>query len=167
MREVRDIPIEKIVVGPSQSRVRQIEEDIDELAASIRKLGLLEPVVVYLLAGDKFELLTGQRRLLAAKSLGWEEIPAMIMERPPNEAFAKAVSLTENLVRRPLSTKDLIDACTTLYHHCRRSPTEDSTRRGSKTPAGGAPYSPPKNLRSRKAGPDQRRRNQVPRTQTF
>jgi len=111
---VIEIPIEKIEIGPSQSRVRQIETDIDELATNIDKIGLLEPIVVFERDGQ-YELLTGQRRLLAVQSLGWTKIPAVIRDRPKNEAMAKAISLAENFVRRELNSKDLLEACTQLY----------------------------------------------------
>jgi ParB family transcriptional regulator, chromosome partitioning protein len=117
MSTVEDIAMDKIVIGPSQARVRQIDEDVDELATSMDKIGLLEPVVVYRLKDDTFELLTGQRRFLAAQKLNWKEIPATIVKKPENEAVAKAISLTENFVRKPLPVRDLIDACTALFKH--------------------------------------------------
>lgn len=117
MTKVEDIQIEKIVIGPSQSRVRQIEKDIDELASSIEKIGLLEPVVVHPTGDGKYELLTGQRRFLAVQRLGWKTIPAVILKKPTSEAFAKAISLTENFVRAALPYQDLVDACTVLHRH--------------------------------------------------
>jgi ParB family chromosome partitioning protein len=114
---VKEIPLSKIETGKSQARTRRLEENIDELAESINRVGLLEPVVVYELDGGKYELLTGQRRVLAVTKLGWEKIEAKIVERPANPAFAKAISLTENFVRNDLPTADLIDACTALYRH--------------------------------------------------
>ncbi|MGA2336064.1 MAG: ParB/RepB/Spo0J family partition protein [Terriglobales bacterium] len=117
MSTVKDIPMDKIVIGPSQARVRQIDEDIDELATSMEKLGLLEPVVVYPTGDGSFELLTGQRRFLAAQKLNWKEIAATVVKKPENEAVAKAISLTENFVRKPLPVRDMIDACTALFKH--------------------------------------------------
>jgi ParB family chromosome partitioning protein len=115
MSTVQDILMEKIVIGPSQARVRKVEEDLDELAASMEKVGLLEPVVVYKLEDDTYELLTGQRRFLAAQKLEWKSIPATVVKKPAHEALAKAISLTENFVRKPLPERDLIEACTGLY----------------------------------------------------
>jgi ParB family transcriptional regulator, chromosome partitioning protein len=115
MSTVQDVEMDKIVIGPSQARVRQIEEDIDELATSMEKVGLLEPVVVYKLNDGTFELLTGQRRFLAAQKLNWKSIAATIIKKPAHEALAKAISLTENFVRKPLPVRDLIEACTALY----------------------------------------------------
>ncbi len=115
MKAIQDLDVEKIVTGPSQSRVRHIEEDIDDLAASIEKIGLLEPVVVYQRPDLTYELLTGQRRFLAVQKLGWAKIPAVVLDKPKHDAEAKAISLTENFVRKPLVTQDLVEACTQLY----------------------------------------------------
>jgi ParB family chromosome partitioning protein len=117
MSTVKDLAMAKIVIGPSQSRVRQIEEDIDELATSMQRIGLLVPVVVYPRGEDTYELLTGQRRFLAAQKLGWKEIAASIVKKPENGAMAKAISLSESFVRRSLQVHDMIDACTALYKH--------------------------------------------------
>jgi len=97
-------------------RVRDVGKEIDELAASIRKVGLLEPILVA--PGDKdgtYEILTGQRRFLAHQKLGMATIRAAIIPEPVDETTAKIISVTENLVRRDLNNKDLIDACTSLY----------------------------------------------------
>lgn len=114
---VEEIEIGKIVMGPSQSRVRQIEKNVDELAESIQRIGLLEPVVVHPTDGGNYELLTGQRRFLAVQRLGWKNIPAVVLRKPTTEAMAKAISLTENFVRESLPYQDLVDSCTALYKH--------------------------------------------------
>jgi ParB family transcriptional regulator, chromosome partitioning protein len=114
--KVIDIPLNDLVIGKSQVRVREVGADIDELAASINKMGLLEPIVVCPAETQgKYEILTGQRRFLAHKLLQRNSIPATVLTDRVDDATAKALSLTENLVRRDLSTRDLIDACTALY----------------------------------------------------
>lgn len=113
---VKEIPLEDIVIGTGQVRVRDVGKEIDELAASIQKMGLLEPIVVC--PADKpgkYEILTGQRRFLAHKQLKRKTIRATIMAKRVDDVTAKALSLTENLVRRDLHSRDLIDACTALY----------------------------------------------------
>ncbi len=113
---VEEIEVERIRIGPSQARSRGIEDNTDELAESIEKLGLLQPIVVFR-RDEEYELLTGQRRLIAVRKLGWKRILANIVDPPGNPAMAKALSLTENFMRKELQTKDLTDACTELYHH--------------------------------------------------
>ena|SRR5438067_4996801 len=116
IKEVKDVPLASLVIGKAQVRVRDVAKDIDELAASIEKLGLLEPIVVCpAREKGKFEILTGQRRYMAHKKLNRQTISACILDREVDETEAKVISVTENLVRRDLNRKDLIDACTSLY----------------------------------------------------
>jgi len=116
MDEVRDIALDDLVISTGQVRVRDVGKEIDELAASIQKLGLLEPILVCPAEKPgKFEILTGQRRFLAHKQLKRPTIRATVLANRVDDATAKALSLTENLVRRDLHSRDLIDACTSLY----------------------------------------------------
>lgn len=110
-----DIPLDKLEIGPNQARTRGVEKNIDDLARSIKAVGLLEPIVVAPLGDDRYEIITGQRRFLACQRLGFEKVPAGILEIRPAGKFAKAISLTENMVRENMPTKDYIDACTELY----------------------------------------------------
>jgi ParB family chromosome partitioning protein len=113
--EIREIPLTDLVISKGQVRVRDVGVEIEELAESIRKMGLLEPIVVCPAeTAGKYEILTGQRRFLAHKYLQRATILATVRPRV-DDATAKALSLTENLVRRDLTTRDLIDACTSLY----------------------------------------------------
>jgi ParB family chromosome partitioning protein len=97
-------------------RVRDVGKDIEELAESIRVMGLLEPIVVCEAEKPgKYEILTGQRRFLAHKMLKKKTIRAAVLKNRVDEFAAKAISVTENLIRRDLSQKELIDACTSLY----------------------------------------------------
>lgn len=116
MDEVKDIRLDDIVISTGQVRVRDVGKEIDELAASIQKLGLLEPIVVCPAEkAGKYEILTGQRRFLAHKQLKRSTIRATVLKKRVDDVTAKALSLTENLVRRDLHSRDLIDACTALY----------------------------------------------------
>ena len=110
-----DIPLGKLEIGRHQARTRNVEKNIDELARSIKTVGLLEPIVVAPLDSGGYEIITGQRRFLACQRLGFETIPAGVLDTRPLGGFAKAISLTENMVRENMSTKDYIDACTELY----------------------------------------------------
>jgi len=114
--DTKEIPLSSLVIGKAQVRVRDVGKEIDELAASIAKVGQLEPIVVCpAREKGKFEILTGQRRYLAHKQLKKDKIMACILDREVDETEAKVISVTENLVRRDLNRKDLIDACTALY----------------------------------------------------
>ena len=106
-----EIPLENITIGVSQARTRGIDKGIDDLAQGIKKLGLLEPIIVAPAgAAGKYEIITGQQRFLAVPALGWKKICAGILDQKPNEDVVKTIALTESKVPQPLKEKDLIDA---------------------------------------------------------
>ena len=115
--EYREIPLDELVLGKGQARTRDVGRDIEDLAQSIEKQGLLQPIVVC--RADqlgKWEILTGQRRFLAHRVLKRSAITAAILDERVDEAEAKAISITENLIRRALMGADLIDGITFLYN---------------------------------------------------
>lgn len=115
--EYRQIPLGDLVIGKGQVRTRDAHKDIDQLAESINKQGLLQPIVVCkAVQMDKWEILTGQRRFLAHKMLQRDTISAAVLDQPVDEAEAKAISITENLIRRKLTGPELIDGITFLFN---------------------------------------------------
>lgn len=108
------VPLDKLVISDSNVRRRAITADVDELARNIDMHGLQQPIVVWEEAG-KFEILIGQRRYLAAKQLGWKDIPARILDEPLDEMEAKVASFSENTLRRDLEPRDKADVCQYLY----------------------------------------------------
>lgn len=114
---IPDLPLEKISIGKGQVRMTVGTEALDELVESIRVQGLLEPIIVFEAEGeaDRYEVIAGQRRFLASQKLGSTTIKALIRQRPADIADAKAMSLTENLLRVDPNRADTIDACTDLY----------------------------------------------------
>lgn len=114
--EYRDVPLSQIDIGLSQARTRDVEKNLDDLARSINTVGLLEPIVLAPMDDDRYEVITGQRRYLAVDRLGWSSISAGILDHRPDGDVSKAISLTENMVREDMATRDYIDACTTLFH---------------------------------------------------
>ena len=114
--DMKNIPLDDLEIGKGQSRTREIGKGLEELEDSIRKVGQLEPIVVCPGSKpDKYEILTGQRRFLACKAIPLPTIWAAILDERVDETAAKVISLTENLMRRELSRRDKIDACTYLY----------------------------------------------------
>lgn len=114
--EYKDIPLSDLVIGKAQVRLSETGTDIDELAASIEKQGLLEPIVVAPAETEgKYQVVLGQRRFLAHQHLNRTTIKSGILSEEIDEVQAKVLSLTENLVRRDLNRKDMIDVCTALY----------------------------------------------------
>ncbi len=115
--EYRDIPLDDLVIGKGQVRTQAPGKGLDDLANSIKAQGLLQPIVVCpARESGKWEILTGQRRFLAHKLLERESISAAVLDERVTEGEAKAISLTENLIRRKLSGKELTDAIMFLYN---------------------------------------------------
>ncbi len=98
--EIIMIPIEKIKSNPYQPRKSFSQDKIKELAQSLKTYGLLQPIIVRKDKGSYY-LVAGERRLLAAKSLGWWEIPAIVREY--NDSSMAAIALIENLQRENLN----------------------------------------------------------------
>jgi ParB family chromosome partitioning protein len=116
IKEMKELPLKDLVIGKGQVRLRGVKKEVTELADSIRKVGLLEPIVVCPAEKPgKYEIITGQRRFLAHQELKKETILAVILDEKVDEITAKVLSLTENLIRRDLNRNDLIDVCTALY----------------------------------------------------
>lgn len=105
--DVQNVPLEKIEVGEYAQRVEVEDEGIIELAQSIRRVGMLVPVVVCR-RGDSFVLVAGHRRIAAARSAGLHDVPAVVREA--EDASAKEVSFAENLFRKDLSPIELAAA---------------------------------------------------------
>jgi len=109
--EVKKIPIDKIQLG-NQIRQTQVTENLKTLAESIRKVGLIQPVVVYSV-GDGYNLIVGQRRFYAHRDvLKWTEISAIIIEKPEDDSM---FSFFESIQREPLRRKDMILYLTNMY----------------------------------------------------
>ena len=96
---VVEIELEKLVPNRFQPR-KTFNEDVSELAESIRAHGVLQPITVRPL-GEKFEIVMGERRYRACEKLGLHKIPAMIVEMSDHEAME--VALIENLQRQDLN----------------------------------------------------------------
>jgi len=108
-----EIPMDSVFVSEANVRKREVEKNLDELKSSIRKIGLLQPLVVIARNG-KYELIVGQRRYLAIRELGWEKAPAIILGQI-DSVRAKVISLSENIQRRSLPYRDMVDACDALF----------------------------------------------------
>ena len=97
----RELPVEAIRRNPRQPRQIFDEESQDELQASIREFGLLQPVVVRSVGGDAYELVMGERRWRAIRDLGLDTIPAIIRDTADDAMLRDA--LLENLHRVQLN----------------------------------------------------------------
>ena len=101
---VRTIPVDRIEPNPEQPRMAFDEDSMEELAASIREHGVLQPILVRPLGGHRFQLIAGERRWRASKMAGHETIPALVEEIDDDTALE--ISIIENLQREDLSPLD-------------------------------------------------------------
>ena len=106
--ELRMLPIQQIQAGKYQPRRHWNDEALDELAASIRSQGLIQPVVVRALGKDSYELIAGERRWRAAQRAPLSELPALVKQVP--EASVPAMALIENIQREDLTPLEEADA---------------------------------------------------------
>lgn len=106
-----DVAIGDIRPSPYQPREMFDEAEIDALAASIKRHGLLQPIVVRR-AGDAFQIIAGERRLRAAKKAGMKTVRAIVAQDSPDGPLALA--LAENVLRRDLNPIELSHAVNRL-----------------------------------------------------
>jgi ParB/RepB/Spo0J family partition protein len=101
---VRIVPIERIEPNPEQPRLAFNQETLDELAASIREHGVLQPILVRPTGPNQYQLIAGERRWRASKLAGLETIPALIEDIDDDTALE--ISIIENLQREDISPLD-------------------------------------------------------------
>jgi ParB family chromosome partitioning protein len=99
-RTLLSLPIEAVQRNPAQPRKRFEEAKLEELAASIREHGIVEPILVRR-EGSGYRILAGERRWRAAQRAGLKEVPAILRDATEREAFELA--LVENLQREDLN----------------------------------------------------------------
>lgn len=113
--ELRQLPVDLIQRGKYQPRIDMRSESLEDLANSIRAQGVVQPIVVRLLAGHdaslasrRYEIIAGERRWRAAQLAGLQDIPAIVRDVPDSAAIAMA--LIENIQRENLSPMEEANA---------------------------------------------------------
>ena len=101
---LRDIDIDRIVPDPNQPRTSFDKTGLEELAASIRTHGVVQPIVIRPLQDGVFQIVAGERRWRAAQLAGLERMPAVV--RDTHEHHALELALVENLQREDLNAID-------------------------------------------------------------
>jgi len=125
-----EIDINSIEVNPFQPRSNFNEEAIQELANSIQQLGVIQPITVRKLAGNKFQLVSGERRYRASKHIGLETIPAYI--RIANDQEMLEMALVENIQRKDLDPIEISLSYQRLIDEINLTQEELSQRVGKK-----------------------------------
>lgn len=114
INKVVSLPVDKIVPNPAQPRQNFAEEDLRELADSIRENGVLQPITVRRGADGGYELISGERRLRASKMAGRAEIPAILVDSSSRQSAIYAI--LENIQRRDLDIFEEAKALQMLIH---------------------------------------------------
>src|SRR5574344_679085 len=97
---VRDLNIDDVMPNRFQPRLKFDEKALNELADSIKKLGVFQPIIVRRI-GDKYEIIAGERRYKASVLAGKKDIPAIIVDM--NDNTSSEIALLENVQRENLS----------------------------------------------------------------
>ncbi|PSQ64555.1 MAG: chromosome partitioning protein ParB [Bacteroidetes bacterium QH_1_61_8] len=113
---VAEVAIERIRPNPYQPRQEFKDEALDELAASIRELGVIQPITVRALNDGQFEIISGERRLRAARRAGVERLPAFIRKASSEEMLEMA--LVENVQREELNPIEVALGYQRLMEEC-------------------------------------------------
>lgn len=113
---VHDVPVAQVVPNPLQPRIDFDEAALDELAASIRQLGIIQPITVRIREHGGFELISGERRLRAARRAGLTRIPAFVREADSEEMLEMA--LVENVQREALNPIEVALGYQRLMDEC-------------------------------------------------
>jgi ParB family chromosome partitioning protein len=100
-RKPRRAPIENLRPNPRNPRRLFTDDELDELAGSVRERGIIQPIVVRALQGDTFEIIAGERRWRAAQRAGLHDVPIAIVEA--NDAQALEFAIIENVQRTDLN----------------------------------------------------------------
>jgi ParB family transcriptional regulator, chromosome partitioning protein len=95
------LPLGKLQAGKYQPRTRMDEGALQELAASIRAQGLMQPILVRPVSAEKYEIIAGERRFRAAHLAGLDEVPVLVKDVP--DQAAAAMALIENIQREDLN----------------------------------------------------------------
>ena len=101
VRETDEVEIDRIAPNPDQPRTQFKKEEIEELAASIEKDGLLQPILVRQIADGTYQIIAGERRWQASKAAGLKKVPVRIKEVDDDQALELA--LIENIQRSDLN----------------------------------------------------------------
>jgi len=127
---ISEIDIGLIEVNPFQPRSKINEEGLVELASSISELGIIQPITVRKTDGEKFQLITGERRFKASRIAGLKKIPAYI--RTADDQGMLEMALVENIQREDLNSIEVAISYQRLLEECSLTQESLSDRVGKK-----------------------------------
>jgi ParB family chromosome partitioning protein len=130
MGSIIEIDLTSIEVNPFQPRSQFNEEQLKELAGSIKELGVIQPITVRKIGQNKFQLVSGERRFRASKMLGNKTIPAFL--RLANDQEALEMALVENIQRQDLDPIEIAMSYQRLMDEVKLTQDQMSQRVGKK-----------------------------------
>lgn len=127
---INEIEISLIETNPFQPRSHFDQEALEELAASIRKIGIIQPITVRKIADKKYQLIAGERRLRASLIAGLTRIPAYV--RTADDLSMLELALVENIQREDLDPIEVAISYQRLIDECKLTQESMSDRVGKK-----------------------------------
>ena len=127
---VSEIKIEQIEVNPFQPRTDFDHDALQELAISIKELGIIQPLTVRKLGYDKFQLISGERRFRASELAGLKTVPVYV--RIANDQAMLEMALVENIQREQLNPVEIALSYKRLIDECKLTQEKMSERVGKK-----------------------------------
>ena len=127
---VSEIKIEQIEVNPFQPRTDFDQDALQELAISIKEMGIIQPLTVRKLGYDKFQLISGERRFRASQLAGLKTVPVYV--RIANDQAMLEMALVENIQREQLNSVEIALSYQRLIDECKLTQEKMSERVGKK-----------------------------------
>lgn len=127
---ISDVELKNIEVNPFQPRSKFDEEALQELAASIREIGLIQPITLRKVGEDKFQIIAGERRFRAAQLAGLDSLPAYI--RKAKDDGMLEMALVENIQREDLDAIEIALSYQRLMDELEFTQEDLSSRVGKK-----------------------------------
>ncbi|MBR5820008.1 MAG: ParB/RepB/Spo0J family partition protein [Alistipes sp.] len=130
MSKMLEIEVSKIIPNPTQPRTEFNEEALDELADSIRQLGIIQPITVRKTDNEKYIIISGERRWRAAQRANLESLPAYVRE--VDDENLHAMALVENIQRQDLNAIEIALGMQRLLEECNLTQDALSEKVGKK-----------------------------------
>ena len=127
---INEVPLNQIHANPDQPRRDFDQESLEELAESLREIGIIQPITLRKMAEGDYQIIAGERRFRAAGIAGLKTIPAYI--RTADDENVMAMALIENIQREDLNSMEVALACQNLLEVYDMTQEQLSTRIGKK-----------------------------------
>lgn len=125
---IKEIKLSQVQVNPFQPRTEFGEESLEELAGSIKELGIIQPITVRQVNDDEYQIISGERRTRAAEKAGLDTIPAYV--RTADDQAMLELALVENIQREDLDAVEIAISYKRLIDECKLTQKDMSKRVG-------------------------------------